>query len=80
MLNSFVHSAHLGGELIDWHLLKGAASQYRSYRGAKNWPRHRFEGEGEGVVSQVRYVDSSVWINPTQHFTECAGGTYGIMK
>ena len=51
----------LGGELIDWHLLKV---------GNGGPPRHRFEGEGEGVVSQVRYVDGGVWINPTQHFTD----------
>ena len=51
----------LGQELIDWHLLKV---------GSGVLPRHRFEGEGEGVVSQVRYVDGGVWINPTQHFTD----------
>ena len=51
----------LGGELIDWHLLKGE-------NGAA--PRHRFEGEGEAVVSRVRYVDGGVWINRTQHFTD----------
>ena len=51
----------LGQELIDWHLLKV---------GSGVLPRHRFEGEGEGVVSQVRYVDEGVWINPTQHFTD----------
>ena len=51
----------LGQELIDWHLLKV---------GNGVLPRHRFEGEGEGVVLQVRYVDGGVWINPTQHFTD----------
>ena len=51
----------LGGALIDWHLLKG---------GNRTAPRHRFEGEGEGLVSQFRYVDGSVWINPTQRFTD----------
>ena len=51
----------LGQELIDWHLLKV---------GSGVLPRHRFEGEGEGVVSQVRYADGGVWINPTQHFTD----------
>ncbi len=59
----------LGGELIDWHLLKGAQSQIAS-TGSGEPPRHRFEGVGEGVVSQVRYVDGSVWINPSQHFTD----------
>ena len=51
----------LGSALIDWHLLK---------EGSGAAPRHRFEGEGEGVVSQFRYVNGSVWINPTQHFTD----------
>ena len=51
----------LGGALIDWHLLKG---------GSGAAPRHRFEGEGGGIVSKVRYADGSVWINPTQRFTD----------
>jgi predicted helicase len=51
----------LGQELIDWHLLKV---------GSGTAPRHRFEGEGEGFVSQVQYVNGGVWINPTQHFTD----------
>lgn len=59
----------LGSELIDWHLLKGAQSQITS-TGNRELPHHRFEGEGEAVVSQVRYVDGGVWINPTQHFTD----------
>ena len=58
----------LGGELIDWHLLKASQPQMAS-TGSGRQPRHRFEGEGEGVVSQVQYVDGSVWINPTQYFT-----------
>ncbi len=59
----------LGGELIDWHLLKGTQSQIIP-TGSGPPPHHRFEGEGEGVVSRIRYVDGSVWINPTQHFTD----------
>ena len=59
----------LGQELIDWHLLEGAQSQITP-AGSGELPRHRFEGGGEGVVSQVRYVDGGVWINPTQHFTD----------
>lgn len=59
----------LGGELIGWHLLKGAQSQIAP-TGNGVAPRHRFEGEGEGVVSQVRYADGGVWINRTQHFTD----------
>ncbi len=59
----------LGQELIDWHLLKASQSQIAP-TGSGEPPPHRFEGEGEGVVSQIRYVDESVWINPTQHFTD----------
>ena len=33
-------------------------------------PRHRFEGEGDAVVSRVRYEGGHVWINATQHFTD----------
>ena len=51
----------LGGALSDWHLLTGES-------GAAS--HHRFEGEGEGVVSQVRYANGDVWINPTQRFTD----------
>ena len=58
----------LGGELIDWHLLKPSQSQIDP-TGSGRPPRHRFEGEGEGVVSQARYEAGGVWINPTQHFT-----------
>ena len=50
----------LGQRLIDWHLLKDVSVP----------PRHRFEGEGDGVVGQVRYLDRQVWINPTQYFTD----------
>ena len=31
---------------------------------------HRFEGEGNGVVGRVRYLDEQVWINPDQYFTD----------
>ena len=31
---------------------------------------HRFEGEGDGVVGRVRYVDGRVWINASQYFTD----------
>ena len=58
----------LGQELIDWHLLKASRLQIAPTGGTL--PRHRFEGEGEGFVSQVQYVDGGVWINPTQHFTD----------
>ena len=59
----------LGQELIDRHLLKVSQAQIAS-TGSGESPIHRFEGEGEGFVSQVRYVDNSVWINPTHHFTD----------
>ena len=59
-LAQFRTLAALGQRLIDWHLLKDVQIP----------PRHRFEGEGDGVVSQVRYVDGQVWINPTQYFTD----------
>ena len=59
----------LGQELIDWHLLEASQSQIAP-TGSGTVPRHRFEGEGEGVVSQVQYVNGGVWINPAQHFTD----------
>ena len=60
-LDQFRTLAALGQRLIDWHLLKddGQIPQ-----------RHRFEGEGDGVVSKVRYLDGQVWINPNQRFTD----------
>ena len=59
-LEHFCTLAALGQRLIDWHLLKDVSVP----------PRHRFEGEGDGVVGQVRYMDGRVWINPTQYFTD----------
>ena len=52
--------AALGQRLINWHLLKDVQIP----------TRHRFEGEGDGVIAKVRYEDSKIWINPTQHFTD----------
>ena len=52
--------AALGQNLINWHLLKEVQGP----------PRHRFEGEGDAVVSKVRYAGGHVWINATQHFTD----------
>ena len=58
-IDSFFALAESGQELIDLHLLKD-----------RNIPhRHRFEGEGDGVVSRPRYEDGKVWINATQFFT-----------
>ena len=59
-LEHFRTLAALGQRLIDWHLLKDVSVP----------PRHRFEGEGDGVVGRVRYMDGRVWINPTQYFTD----------
>ncbi len=59
-IDSFFALAESGQELIDLHLFKD-----------RNIPhRHRFEGEGDGVVSGVRYEGGNVWINGTQHFTD----------
>ncbi len=51
--------ASLGQQLIDLHLLKNLPQ-----------PTHRFEGEGDNVVKNVRHEDNKVWINDTQHFTD----------
>jgi len=51
--------AVLGQNLINWHLLQDVQIP----------TRHRFEGEGDAVVSKVCYAGGHVWINPTQHFT-----------
>ena len=50
----------LGQRLIDWHLLKDVQIP----------ALHRFEGEGDGIVGRVRYVDKQVWINSEQYFTD----------
>ena len=58
-IDEFCLLAEYGQELIDLHLLKD-----------RNIPhRHLFEGEGDGVVSKLRYEDGNVWINNTQSFT-----------
>ena len=59
-IEQFRTLAALGQRLIDWHLLKNVSVP----------PRHRFEGEGDGVVGRVRYVDGRVWINASQYFTD----------
>ena len=55
----FRKMAELGQALINWHLGRSDIP-----------PRHRFEGEGEGIVSKIRYEDGNIWINQTQHFTD----------
>ena len=59
-IDHFRTLAALGQRLINWHLLKDIQIP----------TRHRFEGEGDAVVSKVRYAGGHVWINPTQHFTD----------
>ncbi|MDE0089297.1 MAG: N-6 DNA methylase [Candidatus Poribacteria bacterium] len=58
-IDEFYALAEYGQELIDLHLLKDRTIPHR----------HLFQGEGDGVVSKVRYEDENVWINPTQYFT-----------
>ena len=59
-INQFRTLATSGQRLMDWHLLKGVQIP----------TRHRFEGEGDGVVEKARYLDGRVWINPNQYFTD----------
>ncbi|MDE0011648.1 MAG: N-6 DNA methylase [Candidatus Poribacteria bacterium] len=61
--------AALGQNLIVWHLLNASRSEVAPTAG-EGRARHRFEGEGDAVVSKVRYAGGHVWINPTQHFTD----------
>ena len=59
-IEHFQKLAELGQSLINWHLL-----------GDVQIPtRHRFEGEGDAIVSKVRYAGGHVWINATQYFTD----------
>ena len=58
-IDYFHKLAALGQELINWHLLKDVQIPNR----------HRFEGEGDGVVVKLRHENGNVWINNTQHFT-----------
>ncbi len=59
-IDHFRKLAALGQSLISWHLLKDVQIPRR----------HRFEGEGDGVVSKFEYEDGKVWISGTQHFTD----------
>ncbi len=68
-LEQFRTLVALGQRLIDCHLLKESRPEVApTERGSPSV--HRFEGEGDGIVAQVRYVDGRVWINPTQYFTD----------
>ena len=68
-ITQFRTLAALGQRLIDSHLLKESRSEVAP-TGARVPAVHRFEGEGDGVVAQVRYSDGRVWINPSQYFTD----------
>ena len=59
-IEHFRQLSTLGQSLIEWHLLKDVYAP----------SQHRFEGEGEGIVSKIRYEGGHVWINATQHFTD----------
>ncbi len=59
-IDQFRTLAALGQRLMDSHLLKDVQIPVV----------HRFEGEGDGVVGRIRYLDGKVWINDTQHFTD----------
>lgn len=59
-LAQFRHLSVLGQKLIDVHLFRHVATS----------PRHRFEGDGDGVVSKLRYEAGHIWINTTQHFAD----------
>ena len=63
-IDQFRTLAALGQRLMDSHLLKDVQ------RPEGTPTSHRFEGEGDGVVSKPRYTDGKVWINDTQHFTD----------
>ena len=63
-IDQFRTLAALGQRLMDSHLLKDVQ------RSEGTPASHRFEGEGDGVVSKPRYADGKVWINDTQHFTD----------
>ena len=62
--------AALGQRLIDSHLLKDVSPADVAPTGTRVSAGHRFEGEGDGVVAQVRYSDGQIWINPSQYFTD----------
>ena len=62
--------AALGQRLIDSHLLRDISPADVAPTSTRVPAVHRFEGEGDGVVAQVRYSDGRVWINPTQYFTD----------
>ena len=69
-IDQFRTLAALGQRLIDSHLLRDISPADVTPTGTRVPAVHRFEGEGDGVVGQVRYSDGQIWINPTQYFTD----------
>ena len=69
-IDQFRTLAALGQRLIDSHLLRDESRLQVAPIGKSTPTRHRFEGEGDGVVEKARYVDGRVWINSTQYFTD----------
>ncbi|MXZ01924.1 N-6 DNA methylase [Candidatus Poribacteria bacterium] len=69
-IEQFRTLATLGQHLIDSHLLKDGSRLQVANTGRGTPSVHRFEGEGDCVVSKPRYEDGKVWINATQHFTD----------
>ena len=61
--------AAFGQRLIECHLLKESRSEVAPTE-TRSPTVHRFEGEGDGIVARVRYLDGQIWINPTQYFTD----------
>ena len=69
-IKQFRTLAALGQRLIDCHLLKNVSRPEVAPTEREARAVHRFEGEGDGVVSRVRYEDERVWINTIQYFTD----------
>ena len=69
-IDQFRTLAAFGQRLIDSHLLKDGSRLQVAPTGRPTPTRHRFDGEGDGVIGRVRYADGKIWINPTQHFTD----------
>ncbi len=69
-LEQFQTLAVLGQRLVDSHLLRDVSRSEVASTGRGTPALHRFEGEGDGVVARVRYVDRQIWINSTQYFTD----------
>ena len=69
-LEQFRTLAALGQRLIDCHILNDISRTEVTPTGTRVPAVHRFEGEGDGIVARVQYLDRRVWINPSQYFTD----------